>query len=83
MLWLRDDGSLFDLCVSTSSGTMLAFGNNVIARVAHDQFLFLRFVAGNVGMNTPSYKRSPLIGNTAIVRKRRVKGAFHGTCFDT
>ena len=41
-----------------------------VARVAH--VLLLRFVAGNVGVNTPASKRSQLIGNTAIVRKRRV-----------
>ena len=41
-----------------------------VARVAH--VLLLRFVAGNVGMNTPASKRSQLIGNIAIVRKRRV-----------
>ncbi len=41
-----------------------------VARVAH--VLLLRFVAGNVGVNTPASKRSQLIGNTAIVRKRSV-----------
>ena len=32
----------------------------------------MRFVAGNVDVNTPAPKRAQLIGNTAIVRKRRV-----------
>ena len=41
-----------------------------VARVAH--VLLLRFVAGNMDVNTPASKRSQLIGNTAIVRKRRV-----------
>ena len=61
----------FDLCVSTSSRTMLAFGNNVsCSSVAH--VLLLRFVAGNMDVNTLASKRSELIGNTAIVRKRCV-----------
>ena len=60
-----------DLCVSTSSRTMLAFGNNVrVSRVAH--VLRLRLVAGNMDVNMPASKRSQLIGNTAIVRKRCV-----------
>ena len=41
-----------------------------VARVAH--VLLLRFVAGNMDVNTPASKRSQLIGNTAIVRKRCV-----------
>ena len=41
-----------------------------VSRVAN--VLLLRFVAGNMGMNTPASKRSQLIGNTAIVRKRCV-----------
>ena len=41
-----------------------------VSRVAN--VLLLRFVAGNVGVNTPASKRSQLIGNTAIVRKRCV-----------
>ena len=41
-----------------------------VARVAH--VLLLRLVAGNVDVNTPASKRSQLIGNTAIVRKRCV-----------
>ena len=41
-----------------------------VSRVAN--VLLLRFVAGNVGMNTLASKRSQLIGNTAIVRKRCV-----------
>ena len=34
--------------------------------------LLLRFVASNMDVNTPASKRSQLIGNTAIVRKRCV-----------
>ena len=41
-----------------------------VSRVAN--VLLLRFVAGNVDVNTPASKRSQLIGNTAIVRKRCV-----------
>ena len=41
-----------------------------VARVAN--VLLLRFVAGNMDVNTPAFKRSQLIGNTAIVRKRCV-----------
>ena len=41
-----------------------------VSRVAH--VLLLRFVPGNTGVNTLAYKRSQLIGNTAIVRKRCV-----------
>ena len=39
-----------------------------VSRVAN--VLLLRFVAGNMDVNTPAFKRSQLIGNTAIVRKR-------------
>ena len=53
------------LCVTASSRTMLAFENN-----AH--VLLLRFIAGNVDVNTLASKRSELIGNTEIVRKRLV-----------
>ena len=49
---------------------MLAFEKTSVARVAH--VLLLRSVAGNVEVNTMASKRSELIGNTAIVRKRRV-----------
>ena len=41
-----------------------------VARVAY--VLLLRFVAGNMDVNTQASKRSQLIGNTAIVRKHRV-----------
>ena len=41
-----------------------------MARVAN--VLLLRFVAGNMDVNTLASKRSQLIGNTALVRKRRV-----------
>ena len=41
-----------------------------VSRVAH--VLLLRLVAGNMDVNTPASKRSQLIGNTAIVRKRCV-----------
>ena len=51
------------LCVTASSRTMLAFENN-----AH--VLLLRFIAGNVDVNKLVSKRSELIGNAEIVRKR-------------
>ena len=41
-----------------------------VSRVAN--VLLLRFVAGNMNVNTLASKRSQLIGNTAIVRIRRV-----------
>ena len=41
-----------------------------VARVAN--VLLLRFVAGNMDVNTPASKRSQLIGNTAIVRVREI-----------
>ena len=41
-----------------------------VSRVAN--VLLLRFVAGNMDVNTAASKRSQLIGNTAIVRKRCV-----------
>ena len=41
-----------------------------VSRVAN--VLLLRFVAGKMDVNTPASKRSQLIGNTAIVRIRRV-----------
>ena len=60
-----------DLCVSTSSRTMLAFDQKPsVARVAH--VLLLRLVAGNAEINMLASKRSELIGNAAIVRKRSV-----------
>ena len=72
----------FDLCVSRGlrlREQCLRSEITSVARVAH--VLFLRFVAGNVGVNTPASKRSQLIGNTAIVRKRCV-GLIHkkSTC---
>ena len=41
-----------------------------VSRVAH--VLLLRFVAGNMDVNTAASKHSQLIGNTAIVRRRCV-----------
>ena len=49
-----------DLCVSASSRTMLAL------------VLLLHPISGNMAVNTLASKRSVLIGNAAIVRKRRV-----------
>ena len=59
-----------DLCVSTSSRTMLRSKITSVSRVAN--VLLLRCVAGNMDVNTRASKRSQLIGNTAIVRKRCV-----------
>ena len=53
------------LCVTASSRTMLDLEIN-----AH--VLLLRFIAGNVDVNTLASKRSELIGNAEIVRKRLV-----------
>ena len=61
----------FDGCLSTFLRTMFAFGNNVSCwSSAH--VLLLRFVVVNMDVNTPASKRSQLIGNIAIVRKRCV-----------
>ena len=49
-----------------------------VARVAN--VLLLRFVAGNMDVNTLAFKRSQLIGNTAIVRKRRVSTQIRHVC---
>ena len=43
----------------------------LVSRVAN--VLLLRFVAGNMDVNTLASKRSQLIGNTAIVRKRSLR----------
>ena len=66
---LRDDESSTCVCLRLREQCFRSEITSV-ARVAH--VLLLRFVAGNVGMNTPASKRSQLIGNTAIVRKRSV-----------
>ena len=66
---LRDDVSSTCVCLRLGEQCLRSEVTSV-ARVAH--VLLLRFVAGNVGMNTPASKRSQLIGNTAFVRKRYV-----------
>ena len=66
---LRDDESSTCVCLRLREQCLRSEISSV-ARVAH--VLLLRFVAGNVGVNTPASKRSQLIGNTAIVRKRCV-----------
>ena len=61
----------FDMCVCLRLREQcLRSEITPVARVAH--VLLLRFVAGNVGMNTLASKRSQLIGNAAIIRKRCV-----------
>ena len=60
-----------DLCVTVSSRTMLTFDQiTSVARI--EIVLLLRFVAGNVDVNTLASKRSELIGNADILRMRRV-----------
>ena len=49
---------------------MLTFENNVSC--SSRDFLLLRFVAGNVDVNTLASKRSELLGNADILRMRRV-----------
>ena len=66
---LRNDKSLTCVCLRLRE-QCLCSEITLVARVAH--VLLLHFVTGNVGMNTPACKRSQLIGNTAIVRKRCV-----------
>ena len=61
----------FDLCVCLRLREQcLRSEITSVSRVAH--VLLLRFVAGNMDVNTLASKRSQLIGNTAIVRKRCV-----------
>ena len=60
-----------DLCVCLHLGEQcLCSKNTLVARVAH--VLLLRSVAGYCVLNTLMFKRSELIGNAAIVRKRCV-----------
>ena len=66
---LRDDESSTCVCLRFREQCMRSEITSV-ARVAN--VLLLRLVAGNLGVNTPASKRSELIGNTAIVRKRCV-----------
>ena len=66
---LRDDESSTCVCLRLREECLRSEITSV-ARVAH--VLLLRFVAGNMDVNTLASKRSQLIGNTAIVRKRRV-----------
>ena len=54
----------FDLCGTASSKI------TSLSRV--EIVLLLRFVAGNVDVNTLAFKRSELIGNADILRMRRV-----------
>ena len=66
---LREDESLTCVCLRLREQCLRSEITSV-SRVAN--VLLLRLVAGNVGVNTPASKRSQLIGNTAIVRKRCV-----------
>ena len=66
---LRDDESSTCVCLRLREQCLLSKITSV-SRVAH--VLLLRFVAGNMDVNTPASKRSQLIGNTAIVRKHCV-----------
>ena len=66
---LRDDESSTCVCLCLREQCLRSEITSV-ARVAN--VLLLRFVAGNMDVNTPASKRSQLIGNTAIVRKRCV-----------
>ena len=66
---LRDDESSTCVCLRLREQCLRSEITSV-SRVAN--VLLLRFVAGNMDVNTPASKRSQLIGNTAIVRKRCV-----------
>ena len=66
---LRDDESSTCVCLRLREQCLRSEITSV-ARVAN--VLLLRLVAGNVDVNTLASKRSQLIGNTAIVRKRCV-----------
>ena len=69
--FLRGDESSTCVCLRLREQCLRSVITSV-ARVAH--VLLLRFVAGNMDVNTPASKGSELIGNAAIVRtsKRRV-----------
>ena len=58
------------VCVFENNGAYLRSEKTPVARVAH--VLLLRPISGNVEVNTLASMRSELIGNAAIVRKRRV-----------
>ena len=62
----------FDLCVPASSRSILTFENNVSCSSRDCSTNILRFVAGNVDVNTLASKRSELLGNADILRMRRV-----------
>ena len=64
---LRDDESSTCVCLRLREQCLRSEITSV-SRVAN--VLLLRFVAGNMDVNTPASKRSQLIGNTTIVRKR-------------
>ena len=66
---LRDDESSTCVCLRLREQCLRSEITSVF-RVAN--VLLLRFIAGNVDVNTQASKRSQLIGNTAIVRKRCV-----------
>ena len=66
---LRDDESSTCVCLRLREQCLRSEITSV-SRVAN--VLLLRFVAGNMDVNTLASKRSQLIGNTAIVRKRCV-----------
>ena len=66
---LRDNESSTCVCLRLREQCLRSEITSV-SRVAN--VLLLRFVAGNMDVNTPASKRSQLIGNTAIVRIRRV-----------
>ena len=66
---LRDDESLTCVCLCLRLREQcLRSKITSVSRVVH--VLLLRFVAGNMDVNTLASKHSQLIGNTAIVRKR-------------
>ena len=66
---LRDDESSTCVCLRLREQCLRSEITSV-SRVAN--VLLLRLAAGNMGVNTPASKRSQLIGNTTIVRKRCV-----------
>ena len=62
--YLRDDESSTCMCLRLREQCLRSEITSV-SRVAN--VLLLRFVVGNMDVNTPASKRSQLIGNTAIV----------------
>ena len=67
---LLDDVILICVCLRLREQCVCSRKKTSVARVAH--VLLFHPISGNMDVNTLASKRSELIGNAAIVRKRRV-----------